>query len=141
MHPEMKAQIDKIVIDVSTAFSAPRPLIESIVNGVLICTKLQVLGRVEKGRKVNILDAAEKISNEVSCQVFLAFDIAEQLSRAVWDATPDTFKHGSNLQNFKAYTETYPQEKRSEIFQVVEKAMQPIIHQYFMGIDPGRKPS
>lgn len=124
MHPEMKKKLDEVVQDLTSTFNVPRKLVEVQVNHCLIRAKLDVLGANVKDKtgKVDVKDSCEKIGDEVSMLVYLASEVVMETSKPSSDHPA---AHNTLMQ----------------LGAEVVKAVTPIIHQYFLGIEPGRKPS
>lgn len=131
MHPEMISALDNLTRELSHKHQVSNSLVNLLIQGSLLRTKLAVLGATVQDRKgkIDVKDSCEKLVTEVLNLCYIGAGLELK------DPSVQTVKG-------KPEQESVPAQVRLvNLAQEVETAMQPIINQYFLGIEPGRKPS
>lgn len=125
MHPEMISALDNLTRELSHKHQVSNSLVNLLIQGSLLRTKLAVLGATVTDRKgkIDVKDSCEKLVTEVLnlCYIGAGLELNDHPKH---DAAP-----------------LPAQVRLVNLAKEVEEAMQPIINQYFLGIEPGRKPS
>lgn len=116
MHPDMKKSLDSIATAMALKHSITIPAVEVCINSSILYAKLHVLG-------ANVVDKAGKVNMKETCSF-----MCEELS-AIQHSALSTVAKEKTLEEVKKFVEE------------IDAALQPLIMQYFMGIEPGRLPS
>lgn len=137
MHPEMQSQLDNLTRDLAHKHQVSTSLVNLLIQGALLRTKLTVLGATvkDKSGKIDVKDSCEKIVTEILnlCYIGAGLELGPDEQR-IKNNTSSGIQH-SEIQKQPA------QVRLVNLAREVEEAMNPLINQYFLGIESGRKPS
>lgn len=124
MHPEMQTALDNLTREMAHKHQVSTDLVNLLIQGAILRTKLAVLGAavVDRKGKVDVKDSCEKIVTEILNLTYIGAKLELDHPQQVKKQQP------SQVILVNLATE-------------VETTLQPIINQYFLGIAPGRKPS